>query len=117
MEKQVASILKDLGIPANLDGYRNLKRCVLHLLKSGEEDFRTCALYEDIAAITGSTRNWVERSMRQAIQVGVTRGDCLKWRSLFSYSYSSEKGYPTNSEFIATIVEYLRMQQKEGACS
>lgn len=117
MEKHVAETLKELGIPANLDGYHYIKTAVAKLLKTGARNCAYCTLYRQIADEYGSTYTRVERAMRHAIEVGATRGNHKLWSSIFRYSISSAKGIPTISEFVATLTEYCvlyRDEQKAG---
>ena len=69
-------------------------------------------LYPEIAKRYTSTPSRVERAIRHAIEVAWTRGKSDSLENLFSYTISSEKGKPTNSEFIALIADRIRLDRK-----
>lgn len=51
--------------------------------------------------------------MRHAIETGWLRGNVDIIENIFSYSYSSEKGKPTNGEFIANIADHLAVKFRD----
>ncbi len=109
IDRVVIYNLHELGIPSNLSGYKYLKTA-LKLLVEGKvsSDFSvTKELYPEVAKLHGKTSQQVERAIRHAIEVAYDRGDLKFWEALFGYSASYKKGKPTNSEFIATIVEHI----------
>lgn len=109
METAVINNLHKLGIPTSLDGYRYLKT-VVRLLIEGKITSNFCVtkeLYPEVAKLHQKTPQQVERAIRHAIEVGYDRGDLKLWETIFSHSVSYKKGKPTNSEFIATFVEYI----------
>lgn len=109
METAVINNLHKLGIPASLDGYRYLKT-VVRLLIEGKITSNFCItkdLYPEVAKLHKKTSQQVERAIRHAITVGYDRGDLKLWETIFGHSVSYQKGKPTNSEFIATFVEYI----------
>lgn len=109
MERHIVNTLKELGIPANLDGYNYLKTAIKLRLETSEEKMHTTSMYLDVAKVHATASTRVERGIRHAIEVGITRGSVDTWQKLFRYSYCSNRGKPTNSEFIATLVEYVRI--------
>jgi two-component system response regulator (stage 0 sporulation protein A) len=50
-----------------------------------------------------TTPSRVERAIRHAIEVAWNRGQIDAIESIFGYTIDSNKGKPTNSEFIAMI--------------
>ena len=61
-------------------------------------------------AVTTPSR--VERAIRHAIEVALSRGQVETINKLFGYSIHNEKGKPTNSEFIAMVADKLRLENK-----
>lgn len=110
IETTVISNLHQLGIPANLDGYRYLKT-VVKLLIEGKITSNFCVtkeLYPEVAKLHKKTPQQVERAIRHAIEIGYDRGDLKLWETIFGNSISCKRrDKPTNSEFIATFVEYI----------
>lgn len=115
----MVDILHDFGIPASLTGYQYLKRAIemaflnIDTVVGGV----TKVIYPTIAQMYNTTSPRVERSMRHAIETGWCRAKIETMEKIFSYSYSNEKGKPTNGEFIANISDYLiihfRKERKE----
>ena len=109
-ELLVSNLLKDLGIPAHLLGYRYLRYAILiSLSDSTNLDSMTKILYPTIARKFGATPPKVERAIRHAIEVSMQSYDVSLYNELFSNTVRCTKEKPTNSQFIATIVDYLRL--------
>ena len=72
----------------------------------------TKILYPTIAKRNQTTPSRVERAIRHAIEVAWSRGNMEIINNLFSYTVSTGKGKPTNSEFIALISDKIRLQNK-----
>ena len=72
----------------------------------------TKVLYPSIAKKYDTTSSRVERAIRHAIEVAWDRGDVDVLSSDFGYTMQSQRGKPTNSEFIAMISDKLRLQLK-----
>lgn len=107
--------LIDLGIPANLLGYRYLKLALSKALENPSIlDSMTKGLYPAIAVEERTTSSRVERAIRHAIEVGFSRGNILTLTEMFGYTANANIGKVTNSEFIATLAEYIRMEQKQA---
>ena len=52
----------------------------------------------------------VERSIRHAIDITWSRGDITVLEDIFGYTVDSEKGRPSNSEFIAMVADRVRLE-------
>lgn len=113
LEPLVSRLLVELGIPAHINGYTFMRTGFI-LLINGEAEaaYVTKYLYPEIAKRHKTTSNSVERCIRHAIEVAWNRGDIEILDNLFGYSISSDKGKPTNSEFIFTIADYIRFHRK-----
>ena len=75
----------------------------------------TKQLYPDLAKKYKTTPSRVERSIRHAIEVAWNRGQIEIAQDIFGYTVNSNKGKPTNSEFIAMIADKLRLDLKTTA--
>lgn len=111
LDPKITTLLRRAGIPAHLQGYCYIREAIAMCL----EDFTltqnvTKILYPSIAKKYHTTPSRVERAIRHAVEVGWNRGDTDFLDEVFSYTISSEKGKPTNSEFIAMIVDHIRLQ-------
>ena len=110
-ESEVSKLLRDLGIPANIRGYHYIRTGIMLALKDPEIlHFITKDLYPAIAKEYETTATKVERAIRHAVEKSMVQGDSKLLEEIFSYSYSSKKGKPTNAEYIATLVDYLNIK-------
>ncbi len=106
-ELQIAYMLKNLGISANLCGYRYLKYAIGLVMEDASLINRiTKDLYPRVAQHFDTTPSRVERGCRHAIEVGWLKGNVEIENKLFGYSVSVN---PTNGTFIATVADYLCM--------
>lgn len=107
---KIMNIMKELGITANLKGYNYLVEAVICVYQdSSYMEFVTKRLYPDIAKKFNTTSSKVERAIRHVITRSFNNGDVDVINKYFSYSYI--KGSATNSEAIATLVEYIKIHQ------
>lgn len=114
LENEVTEILKELGIPAHVRGYKFLRDAIIEsTLDSDLINAITKTLYPLIAEKYNTTPTRVERAIRHAIEISATRGKVESLYKYFGYSTSQDKGKPTNSEFIAMISDKLRLKLKK----
>lgn len=110
-ETLVNNTLQQLGLPSHLLGYKYLKDAILmSLVDHTVLDGVTKRLYPEIAGKYNTTSARVERSMRHSIEVAWIKGDINALNHYFGYTVSAEKGKPTNSEFIAMLVDRIGMR-------
>jgi len=109
----VSDILKDLGISASLLGYHYIKEAIL-ILNGDATKVKgiTKRLYPEIAKLYGTTATKVERAMRNAVETGWLKGNVETQKRLFGYTVKVDRTFPTNSEFIATVVDWLVMNDE-----
>ena len=110
LQVNVTHILHELGVPSHIKGYHYLREGIKLLYNNPELiGGITKELYPSIAKKFASTDTRVERSIRHAIEVSWNRGNWDLMQELFGYSVDIDKAKPTNSEFIVTIADKLRM--------
>lgn len=107
-DKYLVSLLHSLGISSNLNGYEYIKVAIA--LRLDHHNKSTVGIYREIANIYEVRPSNVERAIRYAVETGFIRGNHELIESLFGYSFDESKGKATNSEFIATIAEHIRME-------
>ena len=113
IEAQVTKIIHQIGVPAHIKGYQYLRTAILMTISDGEIiNSVTKILYPSVAKKYGTTTSRVERAIRHAIEVAWDRGDVDVLNSYFGYTIQSNRGKPTNSEFIAMIADNLRLKYK-----
>ncbi len=111
LESRVTSILIEMGVPANIRGYNYMRESIIMAIENKDVlNYITKELYPEIAKKCDTTPSRVERAIRHAIEVAWSRGNIKAKESLFSYTICSNKGKPTNGEFIALIADKLRLE-------
>ncbi|MCM1253421.1 MAG: sporulation initiation factor Spo0A C-terminal domain-containing protein [Clostridium sp.] len=111
-ETMISGLMLELGIPAHLKGYQYLRTaigmCVEDMELIGSV---TKLLYPDLAKKYMTTDQKIERAIRNAIEVSWERGNCELFKKLFGYGNSVGHNRPTNSEYIASVADYVRLEQ------
>lgn len=113
LESEVTDMIHEVGVPAHIKGYHYLRDAILMVIEDPDMlNSITKILYPTIAKRNQTTPSRVERAIRHAIEVAWSRGNMDIINTLFSYTVSTGKGKPTNSEFIALIADKIRLQNK-----
>ncbi len=113
LEVRVTQMIHDVGVPAHIKGYQYIREAIM--LATQDEDIInsiTKVLYPTLAAKFETTPSRVERAIRHAIEVAWNRGQIEMHEKIFGYTVNSNKGKPTNSEFIAMIADRIRLSEK-----
>lgn len=114
MESNVSSLLHELGIPTHVRGYQYIREGVLILYAGSELGCSvTKDVYPSIAKKYQTTSSRVERAIRHAIEISWVRGDITLMEDLFGNSIDFERSRPTNSEFLTTIADKFKLDEKE----
>lgn len=113
LESEITNIIHEIGVPAHIKGYMYLREAITMVVGDMELlSAVTKELYPSIAKKYNTTASRVERAIRHAIEVAWGRGQVDAINKLFGYTIHTEKGKPTNSEFIAIIADKLRLKNK-----
>lgn len=111
LEQKITKMLHDLGIPSHIKGYQYIREGVLLIYKNPYIiGGITKELYPSVAHKFKTTSSRVERAIRHAIEVSWNRGDYEYMEELFGHSVDYDRARPTNSEFIATVADKLRLE-------
>jgi two-component system response regulator (stage 0 sporulation protein A) len=111
LDIEVTDVLHEIGIPAHIKGYLYLREAICLVVQRVELlGGVTKELYPSIAKRYATTPSRVERAIRHAIEVAWNRGNVDVIHSLFGHTINSDRGKPTNSEFIAMVADKLRME-------
>ena len=107
----ITKTLHDLGIPSHIKGYQYIRGGVEILFDRPDViGGITKELYPELADRFSTTVSRVERAIRHAIEVSWNRGDWDLMEELFGHSVDIDKAKPTNSEFMVTIADKLRLE-------
>ena len=113
LEVAITNIIHEVGVPAHIKGYHYLRDAIAMVVENMELlGAVTKELYPSIAELNRTTPSRVERAIRHAIEVAWNRGKIETINALFGYTVQTDKGKPTNSEFIAIIADKLRLERK-----
>lgn len=110
--KQATELMKELGIRPNIKGYKYIMYAIELSETNRDITDRMITLYVTIAEKFNDNYRRVERAIRHAVESAWNIGNTEVQDELFRYTINPDKGKPTNSEFIATIVEHLYIQQE-----
>jgi len=110
LQVEITRMLHELGIPSHIKGYQYIREGVKVVYDKPEViGGITKELYPELASKFDTTVSRVERAIRHAIEVSWNRGNLDYMEELFGFSVDIDRAKPTNSEFIVTIADKLRL--------
>ena len=113
LEQSITNLLHTLGMPSHIKGYSYIRDGISLLYnKPTLLGAITKELYPDTANKYGTTSSRAERAIRHAIEVSWARGDIDAMDDIFGNSVDFDRAKPTNSEFIATLADRIRLDMK-----
>lgn len=111
LEISVTKMLHQLGMPSHIKGYQYIRDGIVMIYNNPDIiGGITKELYPDVATKYNTTVSRVERAIRHAIEVSWNRGNWDLMEEVFGHSVDIDKAKPTNSEFIVTIADKLRLE-------
>lgn len=111
LQISITKILHELGIPSHIKGYQYIREGIGIIYERPETiGGITKELYPELALKFDTTVSRVERAIRHAIEVSWNRGSWDLMEEIFGHSVDIDKAKPTNSEFIVTIADKLRLE-------
>ena len=111
LEISVTRMLHELGMPSHIKGYQYIRDGIVMIYNNPDIiGGITKELYPDVATKYNTTVSRVERAIRHAIEVSWNRGNWDLMEEIFGHSVDIDKAKPTNSEFIVTIADKLRLE-------
>lgn len=110
LQVSITKMLHELGIPSHIKGYQYIREGVKIIFNRPDViGGITKELYPELAQKYDTTVSRVERAIRHAIEVSWNRGNLDYMEELFGFSVDIDRAKPTNSEFIVTIADKLRL--------
>ena len=117
LQISVTKILHELGMPSHIKGYQYIREGIMLIYKNPDIiGGITKELYPEIANKFDTTTSRVERAIRHAIEVSWNRGNWDLMEDIFGHSVDIDKAKPTNSEFIVTVADKLRLEYVKQTC-
>lgn len=118
LQVSITKTLHELGVPSHIKGYQYIREGISLIYHNPNIiGGITKELYPEIAKKFNSTTSRVERAIRHAIEVSWNRANWEFMEDMFGYSVDIDKAKPTNSEFIVTIADKLRLEHKKPLLS
>ena len=111
LQISISKMLHELGMPSHIKGYQYIREAISMVYDNPEiVGGITKELYPELASKFDTTVSRVERAIRHAIEVSWNRGDWDLMEDIFGHSVDIDKAKPTNSEFIVTVADKLRLE-------
>ena len=112
LQINISKMLHSLGMPSHIKGYQYVREAISMVYSNPEiVGGITKELYPELASKFDTTVSRVERAIRHAIEVSWNRGDWNLMEEVFGHSVDIDKAKPTNSEFIVTVADKLKLEQ------
>lgn len=110
----ITNVLHEMGVPSHIKGYQYIREGISLIYDNPDLiGGITKELYPEIAKRFDTTVSRVERAIRHAIEVSWNRGNWDLMEEIFGHSVDIDKAKPTNSEFIVTIADKLRLEDRK----
>ncbi len=111
LQISITKMLHELGMPSHIKGYQYIREAIIMIYENPSLiGGITKELYPELAIKFNTTVSRVERAIRHAIEVSWNRGNWDYMEELFGHSVDIDKAKPTNSEFIVTVADKLRLE-------
>lgn len=114
LQMSITKLLHELGVPSHIKGYTFIREGINLIYNDPNlSSAITKELYPIIAKKYDTTASRVERAIRHAIEVSWNRANWELMEEIFGYSVDIDKAKATNSEFIVTLADKLRLDYHE----
>ena len=111
LQISISKMLHELGMPSHIKRYQYIREAISMVYDNPDiVGGITKELYPELATKFDTTVSRVERAIRHAIEVSWNRGDWDLMEEIFGHSVDIDKAKPTNSEFIVTVADKLRLE-------
>lgn len=111
LQISITKMLHELGMPSHIKGYQYIREGISMIYNNPNIiGGITKELYPELASKFDTTVSRVERAIRHAIEVSWNRGNWDYMEEIFGHSVDIDKAKPTNSEFIVTVADKLRLE-------
>ncbi len=108
--KYVESELEKMGFRRKQVGFFYAADGIVMIMKNKGAPLRvTGDIYPAIAENRGTTKECVERALRNAIEVTFAAGKIQELSSCYPFPFDQKKGRPTNAEFLGNMALRLQM--------
>lgn len=113
MEQLTINLLRDIGVPLRMVGYKYLKDAIMLVLKDSDALLSiTKNVYPEIASMHETSAGNVERNIRYVIESTWNRRQDKKYAKIDEVIFKDMNKKPTNSEFILICSETIHFKLK-----
>ena len=113
LEQLTVNLLRDIGVPLRMVGYKYLKDAILIALNEPDALMSiTKNVYPEIAVRHETSSGNVERNIRYVIESTWNRRTDKKYEKIVDMVFKGSTKKPTNSEFILICSETIHFQMK-----
>ena len=102
--------IQHIGVSAGIKGFKYVRYAIYIYVLSDRIPRVMKDIYPAVAKKFGTTISCVERDIRHALESAWTRGSLSYIDEVFGFTVDADKGKPTNSAFIATIAERVKLK-------
>lgn len=107
----ITDVLLDIGMPAHIKGFYYVREAICMVYDDDSLlDHMMDGVYTTIANKHHTSMQCVERVIRAAIEITWLRGNMEEIVRIFHNTIDGRKARPTNKEFIALLVDYLKIK-------
>ncbi len=111
IENMVVNLLRSLGVPVKMVGYKYLKDAIVQAVEDSEALMSvTKNIYPAIADEHGTSAGNVERNIRYVIESTWSRQEEPQFEEMIKKVFKDSIKKPTNSEFILICSEWITFQ-------
>ena len=107
MQNKTTKLLLALGVPPETSGYLYAREAILLTMNTPNSAYRWCDTYDKVGEKFSTTGKRVERCIRHAIKKAQENGT-VEYVEMFHMHIVKP---PISSHFLATVAEYLKMQE------
>ncbi len=111
LDNSITTTLHQLGMPSHIKGYKYIKEGIFLVLEN-DVQINIYKVYASLEATFITSVKAIERAIRHAIDTSWDRANWTVMEKIFGNSISLDKGKPSNSEYIITIADSLRLESK-----
>lgn len=102
--------IQHIGISAGIKGFKYVRYAIYIYILSDKIPRVMKDIYPAVAKKFGTTISCVERDIRHALESAWIRGSISYIDEVFGFTVDADKGKPTNSAFIATVAERVKLK-------
>lgn len=110
---KVTSLLNEIGIPSNIQGFRYIRKGVISILDNVDNLYIgiTKKIYEELSQEYNVSIASIERGIRYAIECAWKRGNQNLIKSICGCSVNETR--PGNTEFLLSVVDLIKLNETE----